>query len=249
MAWDPSVHVSGWEICLSAEMRGCGGLLCLLTPLSATCAFSFVHVPQFSRSESCAQLPQSFCFRCHSVRHGLIKCKTRRLFLPLMPISEEAVLGPALSSCLRQVTQRPVSELGLRRRSPGTRTKSRAGFSAAKSPGNERENTRPSGTGVVRRMVLCWAALEGRDTASIWREVKSVRESKVKVKVTQLCLTLWDLMDYTVHGILQAKILEWVAFPFSRGSSQPRDQTQVSHTAGGFFTSWPTRETQECWSG
>ena len=44
------------------------------------------------------------------------------------------------------------------------------------------------------------------------------------------------------HVILQAKILEWVAFPFSRGSSQPRDWTQVSHTAGGFFTSWATRE-------
>ena len=46
-------------------------------------------------------------------------------------------------------------------------------------------------------------------------------------------------MDYTVHGILQVRILEWVAFPFSRGSSQPRDQTQVSQIAGGFFT---TRE-------
>ena len=59
----------------------------------------------------------------------------------------------------------------------------------------------------------------------------------LKVKVVQSCLTLWDPMDYTVHGILQAKILEWLAFPFSRGSSQPRDQTQVSSTAGGFFTS------------
>ena len=38
------------------------------------------------------------------------------------------------------------------------------------------------------------------------------------MKVTQLCPTLWDPMDYTVHGILQARILEWVAFPFSRGS-------------------------------
>ena len=45
-------------------------------------------------------------------------------------------------------------------------------------------------------------------------------------------------MDYTVHGILQARILEWVASPFSKGSSQPRDGTQVSHTAGRFFTSW-----------
>ena len=42
------------------------------------------------------------------------------------------------------------------------------------------------------------------------------------------------------HGILQARILEWVAFPFSQGSSQPRDQTQVSYTAGKFFTSWTT---------
>jgi len=62
------------------------------------------------------------------------------------------------------------------------------------------------------------------------------------VKVTQSCLTLWDPMDYTVHGILQARILEWVAFPFSRESSQPRDQTQASHIAGGFFTSWATGE-------
>ena len=56
-------------------------------------------------------------------------------------------------------------------------------------------------------------------------------------------------MDYTVHGVLQARILEWVAFPFHRGSSQPRDQTQVSRIAGGFFTSWATREAQEYWSG
>ena len=43
------------------------------------------------------------------------------------------------------------------------------------------------------------------------------------VKVAQLCPTLHDPIDYTVHGILQARILEWVAFPFSRGSSQPKD--------------------------
>ena len=46
-------------------------------------------------------------------------------------------------------------------------------------------------------------------------------------------------MDYVVHGILQARILEWVAFPFSRGSSQPRDPTQASCIAGGLFTSEP----------
>ena len=72
---------------------------------------------------------------------------------------------------------------------------------------------------------------------------------KRKVEITQLCLTLCDPMDYTVHGILQARILEWVDFPFSRGSSKPRDQTQVSHIVNGFFTSWATREAQEYWSG
>ena len=56
-------------------------------------------------------------------------------------------------------------------------------------------------------------------------------------------------MDYTVHGILQARILEWLAVPFSRGSSQPRDWTQVSRIAGRFFTSWATREAQEYLSG
>jgi len=60
---------------------------------------------------------------------------------------------------------------------------------------------------------------------------------------------LCDPMDYTVHGILQAIILEWIAFPFSKGSSQPRDRTQISHIAGSFFTSWATREAQEYWSG
>ena len=45
-------------------------------------------------------------------------------------------------------------------------------------------------------------------------------------------------------GILQARILEWVAMPSSRGSSQPRDQTQISRIAGGFFTVWATREAQ-----
>ena len=60
----------------------------------------------------------------------------------------------------------------------------------------------------------------------------------MKVKVAQICSTLCNPTDYIVLGILQARILEWVAFPFSRGSSQPRDWTQVSRTAGGLFTSW-----------
>ena len=70
--------------------------------------------------------------------------------------------------------------------------------------------------------------------------------------VTQSCLTLWNSIDYSwpgssVHGILQARILEWVAIPFSRGSSQPRDWTQVSCTAG-IFTIWAIKEAQK-WDG
>ena len=64
------------------------------------------------------------------------------------------------------------------------------------------------------------------------------------MKVAQLYPTLCDSMDYTVHEILQARILEWVAFPFSRGSSQPRDRTPVSCIASGFFTNCATREAQ-----
>ena len=59
-----------------------------------------------------------------------------------------------------------------------------------------------------------------------------------EVKVTQLCPTLCDPMDYTVHGILQARTLEWVAFPFSRGSFRHRIWTRVSCIAGRFFTNW-----------
>ena len=59
----------------------------------------------------------------------------------------------------------------------------------------------------------------------------------MKVKVAQSHLTLCGPIDYTAHGILQARILEWVVIPFSMGSSQPRDRTQVSLIAGGFFTS------------
>jgi len=57
------------------------------------------------------------------------------------------------------------------------------------------------------------------------------------MKAARSCLTLCDPMDYTVHGILQSRILEWVAVPFSTGSSLLRDQTQVSRMAGRLFTS------------
>ena len=68
-----------------------------------------------------------------------------------------------------------------------------------------------------------------------------------KWKIAQSCPTICDPMHYTVHGILQARILKWVAFPFSRGSSQPTDQTQVSLIAGRFFTSWTIRDAPYIW--
>ena len=52
----------------------------------------------------------------------------------------------------------------------------------------------------------------------------------------------YNLLGSSVHGILQARILVWVAVPFSKKSSQPRDRTQVFHIAGGFFIVWATRE-------
>ena len=76
-----------------------------------------------------------------------------------------------------------------------------------------------------------------------YNKYKVIFSTQAKVKVAQSCPTLWDI------GILQARILEWVAAPFSRLSSQPRDRNQASHIAGGFFTSWATWEAQEYWSG
>ena len=71
------------------------------------------------------------------------------------------------------------------------------------------------------------------------------------VKISQSCPTLWNPMDYTIHGMLQARILEWVASSFSRGSSRPRDRTQLSLIVGRHFTIWATREVrrQAKWSG
>ena len=65
--------------------------------------------------------------------------------------------------------------------------------------------------------------------------------------VSLSCLILHDPMDYSppgsfIHGILHARILEWVAIPFSRGSSQSRDRSQVSCIAGQIFTTWATRD-------
>ena len=122
---------------------------------------------------------------------------------------------------------------------------------------------------------------------SQWLRNGPENRTELLVKVTQSCLTPWDPMDCIVHGILQARIPEWVAVffsrgssqssdrtyishiavnslsaepqgkpqntgvvtcPFSKGSSQPRNQTGVCCIAGGFFTNWTIREAQtiEC---
>ena len=72
------------------------------------------------------------------------------------------------------------------------------------------------------------------DSSSMWSEV------------TQSCLTVspWTLahQDFSIHGVFQARILEWAAISFSKGTSPPRDQTQLSCTEGRRFTLWATRE-------
>ena len=84
-----------------------------------------------------------------------------------------------------------------------------------------------------------------------WRLIgDKVRSQKVyesESEVAQSCPTLCDPVDFSlprssIHGIFQARVLEWVAISFSRGSSQPRDRTRVSRIVGRCFTIWATRE-------
>ena len=93
----------------------------------------------------------------------------------------------------------------------------------------------------------CWRRLlrvpwiARRSTQSI------LKERKEESEVAQSCLTLCDPMDCrlpgsSIHGIFQARVLEWGAISFSRGSFQPRDRTQVSRITGRCFTIWGTRE-------
>ena len=95
--------------------------------------------------------------------------------------------------------------------------------------------------------------------SKIWRSLRYFAkllclQFHLYVKVTQSSRTLCDSMGCSlpgssVRGILQARVLGWLAVPFSRVSSQSRDWTQVSNVAGGFFTVWATREAPKYWSG
>ena len=86
---------------------------------------------------------------------------------------------------------------------------------------------------IVKALVLP-AVKQGCEKERKWKSLSRV----------WLFATPWT--NYTVHGILQARILEWVAYPISSGSSWSRNQTRVSCIAGGFFTNWAIREPQEC---
>ena len=104
-----------------------------------------------------------------------------------------------------------------------------------------------------------WVSIWGRisQLAGKWREVWRILAiykgpaGRLKIILCESRLVASNSLRPhrldTVHGILQARIQEWVAFPFSRGSSQARDRTQVSCIGGGFFTSWATREAEESW--
>ena len=89
-----------------------------------------------------------------------------------------------------------------------------------------------------------------------WMDLEIIVLSEVAAaaKSLQSCPTLCDHIDGSppgspVPGILQARILEWVAMPSSRGSARCKDQNQVSHITGGFFTVLANREAQKYWSG
>ena len=100
----------------------------------------------------------------------------------------------------------------------------------------------------------CWNCQELRQEQS-WREWQWARRDNLQHPSTDERKWKWKLLSrvwlfvtpWIVHGILQTRILEWIAVPFSRGSSQPMDWTQVSCIAGRFLTSWTTREAPWHW--
>ena len=109
----------------------------------------------------------------------------------------------------------------------------------------------PSLTLLAGSLSLTWILYAGTPQSSILNNLFSISTFSVCVcvcaRVSQSCPTLCDPMDCSpphssIQGILQARILEWVAIPFSKGSSQPRDRTWVSCIAGRFFTVWAPRE-------
>ena len=121
------------------------------------------------------------------------------------------------------------------------------------------------GAKIVSGLAAKMFTVSRKVTEKLMEDAKGYKTSKVttrrkqwKVKwkwksLIRVQLFMCDPIDCSlpgssVHGILQVRIPEWVAIPFSRGSSQPRDWTHDSHTAGKFFTVWATWDVQEYWS-
>ena len=113
--------------------------------------------------------------------------------------------------------------------------------------------------GVLQARILEWVAISFSRGSSWpgpqqWKQSPNHWKVKGKVLVAQSCPIFCDLMDCSLpgsslHGILQARILEWVAIPFSKESFWPRGQTWVSCIRGRFFTVWATREALNHWTG
>ena len=103
----------------------------------------------------------------------------------------------------------------------------------------------------LRSITTNKASVGGGILAELYKILKddAVYYTQWKKEKFVVCPTLCDPIDIQWHEIFQVRILEWVALPFSRGSSQPRDQTQVSCIAGRFFISRTTREAEEYWNG
>ena len=120
-------------------------------------------------------------------------------------------------------------------------------FPFSRRSSQPRDRTRVSC--IAGRFFFIWATRENQETYNIYQlnlftlcghSLWSPQTITVKVKVSQSCLTFCNPMDCPWNST--ARIVEWVAFPFSRRSSQPRDKTQVSCFAGRFFTNWAIRK-------
>ena len=98
--------------------------------------------------------------------------------------------------------------------------------------------------------IIMKEVLDGKNNKEkgLWAlKTKGSSNNCFKESISRSVVSVWDPMDYiacqaAIYGILQARILKWVAIPFSRGSSWPWDGTQVSRITGSFFTAWVTRE-------
>ena len=165
------------------------------------------------RSFNCIINFQDICITFESAEHNLLE--EAQLQVLITENTEDLIHQPPLFPLISSFQKAAVS--------PSCRV-------AGPPPGGVRVEANREGRG------SCFCPVD-----SVWCLKPGDEDVCVCVLVAQSCLTLCNSMDctppgFSVHGILQARILEWIAIPFSRGSSQPRDGTQVSWLAGEFFT-------------